>query len=443
MSRIWSTEASALLTAALALGIIGAVGGNWFVAALLTLGCYILWLYYRFAKLEKWIRRGTKASQVYDDDGFVGIIIRQLYQQKKQYNQRKKRTKAILQQLNRNISALPDATVLINSDDEIAWSNEPARYLLNIGSPHDIGSRIGNLIRAPEFLAYLRDIDSREYVEIASPLDPQITVEIKLVSIGNGQLLLIARNVSDQKQLQESLKNFVANASHELKSPLTVISGHLELLENEKQLSDSGRASLDTAQRQTTRMKDLIRSLLLLSQVESYQLRPGEGDRVPVHEIMTSTIAALEKFSDHERVEWYYPSDLFLLGIKPEIEGICINLVENALKYSTPGTPIRVSWDRNLLGEYLFSVTDQGPGIDPLDLPHLTERYYRAARSAADTAGSGLGLAIVKQAANKHNAVLEIDSQTGGPTTFTVTFPSYRCLAEERKKARIIRLADY
>ncbi|MGD2173396.1 MAG: ATP-binding protein, partial [Gammaproteobacteria bacterium] len=309
-------------------------------------------------------------------------------------------------------------------------------------SPHDLGSRIGNLLRAPEFLAYLRDIDSREYIEIPSPGDQQITVQIQISSIGSGQLLLIARNVSDQKRLQESLKNFVANASHELKSPLTVITGHLEMLEGEP-LSEAGKGSLLTAQRQAARMRELIQSLLLLSQVESYQLRPGEGERIPIAEIMTNTIAAMDKYPDRARVEWYYPQDLFLLGIKAEIEGICINLVENALKYSTPDTPIRVSWEKNLLGEYQFIVSDQGPGIDPQDMPRLTERYYRAARSAAETAGSGLGLAIVQQAASKHGATLEIDSSPGGSTTFTVSFPSYRCLVEERQTARVIHLADY
>jgi two-component system phosphate regulon sensor histidine kinase PhoR len=442
MSRIWSTEAPALITAALAMGMLGMLTGSWFLASILAFGAYLFWLYRRLFKLERWISQGTKVSRVFDDDGFIGIIIRQLYQQKKTYNQRKKRTKTILRQLNRNISALPDATVLLNDEFEIAWCNEPARYLLNIRSPQDLGHRIGNLLRAPDFLAYLNDIDSREYVEIPSPGDPQLTVQIKISSIGDGQLLLIARNVSDQKKLQESLKNFVANASHELKSPLTVISGHLEMLEDE-QLSAAGKESLETAQRQAARMQDLIQSLLLLSQVESYQLRPGEGERVAIVEIMTSTIAAMDKYADRERVEWHYPGDLYLLGIKAEIEGICINLVENALKYSTPGTPIRVSWEKNLLGEYQFIVADQGPGIDRLDMPRITERYYRAAHSAADIAGSGLGLAIVKQAAAKHGATLEIDSSPGESTTFTVSFPSYRCLAEERKTARVIQLSSY
>jgi len=443
MSRIWNSEASAIFTAFAALLIIGLLSGNWLASTLVVLGLYILWLYRRLAKLEKWIRRGTKLSQVYDDPGFIGVIIRHLYQQKKQHNQRKKRTKSILRRLNRNISALPDATVLLNEEQEIVWCNEPARYLLNIRSPQDLGYRISNLIRNPDFIDYLEGGNTRDYIEIDSPTDPSITIQLKITEIGGNQLLLIAHNVSDQKQLQESLKNFVANASHELKSPLTVISGHLEMLEAEDNLSAAGRSSLQVARRQTERMRDLIRSLLLLSQVESYQLRPEQGDRVAISEIMLNTQAAIEKYPDHGRVEFSYPSDYFLLGIRAELDGICINLVENALKYSTPDTPIQASWEANVLGEYIFSVVNQGPGIDAQDLPRLTERYYRVARVAEDVAGSGLGLAIVQQAASKHGAMLQIASEPGLETRFSVTFPSYRCIREQRQTAQVYRLSEY
>ena len=151
----------------------------------------------------------------------------------------------------------------------------------------------------------------------------------------------------------------------------------------------------------------------------------------------------MDKYPGRDRLEWDYPNDLFLLGIKAEIEGICINLVENALKYSKPETPIHVSWRQNSAGEYVFTVADQGPGIDEQDMPRITERYYRAARTAPDIGGSGLGLAIVQQAANKHGARLEIDNRPGISASFGVTFPSYRCLGDERKVARVIRLADY
>lgn len=443
MGQIWSREFPALLAVAIAMVMLGLLLENWFLAATLSLGAYIAWIYQRMARLESWIRKGTKVSQVYDDGGFFGIIVRQLYQQKKNYNQRKKRTKAILGTLNRNISALPDATILLNRDFEIDWCNEPARYLLSIRSPQDLGYRISNLIRDPDFHDYLKNNKSREHIEIKAPGDTQITVQIKIIDLGAEQLLLVARNVSDQKQLQEGLKNFVANASHELKSPLTVIAGQLEMIEGEPGLSTQGRESVASAQRQAGRMKQLIHDLLLLSQVESYQLRPDEGEKVAVADIMASAMVAMASYPDRERIKWDYDDKLSLLGIKAELEGICINLVENALNYATPNTPIRVSWEVNLLGEYLFSVIDQGPGISAPDLARITERYFRGARTAADVTGSGLGLAIVQQAANKHGASLEIDSRLRVGSTFRVIFPSYRCLEDKPHTAKVFQLSDY
>ena len=432
MSNIWSTEAWAIAIAALALVLLGVITGNWLVASLITLGFYIAWLYQRLLKLEKWIRKGTRASQVYEDKGFVGIIIRQLFEQKKIHNQRKRRTKRILRRLNQNISALPDATVLLDSDLQIEWCNEPAKYLLNLRSPQDLGNKINNLIRDPELLAYLKSPGDREFIEINSPVDQNISIRIKIVSLGGNQSLLIATNVSDQKLLQESLKNFVANASHELRSPLTVIAGHLEMLEAEDGLSDTGRRSLQIAERQAERMKELIGGLLLLSQVESYRLAPDEGDRIPIAELMANVMVALEKYADKDRVSLNFPDGLLLLGVQTEIEGICINLVENAIKYASPGTTIKARWMQNFRGEYVFSVEDQGPGIEREDLSKLTKRYYRGAKSRAEATGSGLGLAIVQHAATKHGAIFQIESEPATGSCFSITFPSYRCLREQR-----------
>ena len=441
MSNIWSTEAWAIAFAAFALVLLGVLTGNWFIASLVTLGFYIAWLYQRLLKLEKWIRKGTRASQVYEDNGFVGIIIRQLHQQKKIHNQRKQRTKHILRRLNQNISALPYATVLLNSELQIEWCNEPARYLLNLRSPQDLGIKLNNLIRDPELLAYLTNPGDREFIEISSPVDQNISIQIKIVSFGGNQSLLIATNVSDQKQLQESLKNFVANASHELKSPLTVITGHLEMLEAEAELSDTGKRSLQIAERQAERMKELIEGLLLLSQVESYRLAPGEGDRISITELMANVIAALEKYAGKDRISLDFPDDLFLLGVKIEIEGICINLIENAIKYATPDTAIEARWVENPHGEYVFSVEDQGPGIEQEDMPKLTKRYYRGAKSRAEATGSGLGLAIVQHAATKHGAIFRIESEPAKGSCFSITFPSYRCLREKRQIDNVISLS--
>ena len=141
-----------------------------------------------------------------------------------------------------------------------------------------------------------------------------------------------------------------------------------------------------------------------------------------------ATDCTLDKHADKGRIQLDYPEDLLLLGVNIEIEGICINLAENALKYTTPDTTIQIKWGITNRDEYVFSVEDQGPGIETEDLSKLTRRYYRGAKSRADTSGSGLGLAIVQHAATKHGATFEIDSTPTKGSRFSVTFPSYRCI---------------
>ena len=252
VNKIWITERLTLLVASFTVIFLTVLTNDWMLAALLTLVGYIGWLYYRLIRLEQWLSRGTKVSEVFDDNGFIGIIVRHLYRQKKHNNERKKRTKDILGRLNRNIAALPDATVLLNQYREIEWCNEPAQYLLAIHGRNDLGQRITNLIRHPEFSNYLDAPEARQHLEINSPGDTGLIIQIRVVRFGDDQYLLIARNISDQTRLQEGLKNFVANASHELKSPLTVISGHLEMLEDEKELTTSGRKSLKNEAGQTS-----------------------------------------------------------------------------------------------------------------------------------------------------------------------------------------------
>lgn len=444
MNKIWTTERSAIILAVAATLVMGTLLSDWSMALILTLSVYIFWLYARLLKFERWLSRGTKASEVYDESGLFRDIILHLYQQKKMQNKRKKSAKEILRRLNRNIAALPDATVLLNDQLEIEWSNAPALYLLGINNRYDIGQRISNLIRHPKFLRYLISPDKKNHLEMASYLDPNVTLQFKIVRFGKNQRLLTARNVSDQKQLQEGLKNFVANASHELKTPLTVICGHLEMIEQENGLSKSGKKSVQIAQQQSLRMKHLIQDLLLLSRVESYQLQLNEGDTLHIDEIMTNVMSAVGEACNQGRIKCSIPEGLMLLGIKAEIEGICINLIDNAIKYSQQDAPIKISWQVNSRNEYVFSVKDRGFGISEQDLAHITDRYYRGNENTAKQIdGSGLGLSIVERAASKHGATLDIKSQINQGSTFSVTFPSYRVVKNNYGSENIIQMSDY
>ncbi len=440
MNKIWQTEKSWIFFTVSLIFLLGLVFENWPIAILIPLSAYIAWIYYRLYKLEKWLSRGTKTREVFNDNGFIGLIIRHLYLQKKVHIKRKKRTKDILRRLNTNISALPDATVLLNQNLEIEWSNAPASYLLGINR-YDTGQRIDNLLRHPDIQNYLLEPDNKVNLEIQSPLDKDIILQMKAVSFGKNQRLLIVRNISDQKKLQEALKHFVANASHELKTPLTSIIGYLEILEMEAELSDTGKKSISILQQQAQRMKQLIQDLLLLSRVESYQLQPEEGERVSISDCMNNVKNVIGKNFIQGQVQCITPDGLYLLGIQSEIEGICINLIENAIKHSPPETPVLVTWSINKQNEYVFSVSDKGTGIVEQDLPYITDRYFRGSDTTRkQITGSGLGLAIVKRAAQKHGATLEIESKVNQGSRFTITFPNYRTIEHMTKISNVYTL---
>lgn len=429
MLKLLTSEISAIIYALIFWVFLTLITGLWSIALALTMTGYVVWLYYRIYRLNQWLDNGTKTSQVYDDQGIFNQIIRHIYQQKKVYNKRKKRTKEILRRLNTNISALPDATVLLNDQMEIEWSNKPAHYLLGINARLDLGMHIGNLIRHPKFLRYLMAPENNQHLEIDSPVDRQTTIQIKIVEFGKNQRLLTARNITDQKQIQEGLKSFIANASHELKTPLTVISGYLEMLQFDEQLGKHQQTSVKAALQQSERMKNLIEDLLLLSQVESYQLQPSEGETQPICELTANSLGALGKSCNDSLLDCSCDDTLALNGVRAEIEGILINLVDNAFKYSPEDSPVTIRWTLNDREELIFECIDQGRGIAEKDLEKITDRYYRSPDVRGEQIkGSGLGLAIVKQASAKHGARLEIHSEPGEGSSFTITFPSYRTI---------------
>lgn len=443
MKKIWLAERNAVLFTLLWIVLLGATFQNWLLASVLPLTAYIGWIYLRLYRLEKWLARGTKASEVFDDNGFIGQIIRHLYLQKNVISKQKKRTKEILRRLNTNISALPDATVVLNRNFEIEWSNAPASYLLGI-SRHDIGQRIDNLIRHPDFQCYLISPEESPFLEIESPIDPNIMLQIKLVAYGKNQRLAIIRNVSDQKRLQQSLKHFVANASHELKTPLTSIIGHLEMLEMDDQLSDQAKKSIEVLQQQSDRMQQLIQNLLKLSQIESYQLRADEGEHLSISELMAHVMQSVGKSCDQDGINCTIPDGYYLLGIGADIESICINLIENAIKHTPQNSKIKISWELNSQHELVFSVTDKGAGIAQAEIPRITDRYYRASHTRTDqVTGSGLGLAIVQQAALKHGAKLDVSSRLNKGSTFSVSFPSYRVIKPSVAKLNLTDQLTY
>jgi two-component system phosphate regulon sensor histidine kinase PhoR len=321
---------------------------------------------------------------------------------------------------------MPDAVVVLNAEREIQWFNKNAQRLLGLRRKVDFGQRIDNLLRHPDFVGYLASADQAAPVVLRAPAAPETFIAVHAVGYGDGQRLLIARDVTRELRLEAMRKDFVANASHELRSPLTVISGYLDTLTDEPDLDPAWRGPLQEMRRQAERMRAIVEDLLELSRLEA---SAGEAPSAPVDvagmlALMRKEVLAMERHP--KDVVLRLDTDARLLGAEAEVHSIFSNLISNAVKYTPVDGRVEIRWWKDADGGH-FQVRDTGVGISREHLPRITERFYRVDPGRARaTGGSGLGLAIVKHALQRHGASLEIDSEEGKGSTFTCHFPPRR-----------------
>ncbi len=215
----------------------------------------------------------------------------------------------------------------------------------------------------------------------------------------------------------QSQKHFIGNASHELRGPLTIIRGNLDLLD--RNLSKQERLdSLREVKGETVRMAKIVSDLLLLAQIESGQLDQQEA--VPLREILLEESVRARKLAPNHQIIVGRQEDLSVSGSPHRIRQLLTNLVENAIRYTPEGGTITLSLSRE--GDWArLEVSDTGIGIAPGHLPHIFDRLYTVdkARSRA-SGGSGLGLAIVKGIAEEHGGKVTVISEPGKGSTFTV-----------------------
>jgi two-component system phosphate regulon sensor histidine kinase PhoR len=416
---------AALMIAAALLGLlIGHVG----IAVAVALAAVLMWQLYMLQRVLRWLR-SDRADKVPDAGGawgdLIGLIARLF--RRKQYH--KRRMRQLLRELRNSTAAIPDGVVMLNPAAEILWFNRSAAELLHLRSPGDAGLRIDSLVRRPEFVSYLRGGEYRTPVVVpGGGASSQQYLHFQVVPYGAGQLLLIVRDVTREVRLEAMRKDFVANASHELRSPLTVISGYLETLSQDETLDPVLRGPLLEMGRQTQRMTAIVHDLLELSRLEAAD-RLAEGEPIDVAELMTRLRSdLLVRVPAALQVRLQVDTAARLVGEPAQLHSAFANLLDNAAKYTPAGGVITVRWWSDEHGGH-FAVADTGIGIAPEHLPRLTERFYRvdAGRSRA-SGGSGLGLAIVKHVLQRHGGSLQIESEEGRGSTFTCHFPPARLL---------------
>ena len=324
--------------------------------------------------------------------------------------------------------ASPNGIVMLDENDQIEWCNSIAERFFGLNFKRDALQRINFLIRRPEFIQYFvkRNFEEPLLLERMGS-NSNLSLMIQAFPFGQKRHLLLVQNITDLQKADAMRRDFVANVSHEMRTPITVLMGFLETVQSLKLSKEQQDQYFDLMMSQAQRMKTLVEDLLTLANLESNALPAA------TNELQTNTLMALvrndaDALSEGKHsLSYDIESSQNLLGDEREILSAFSNLVSNAIRYTPDLGTIKVKWMVNQDGQGEFSVTDTGPGIAPEHLSRLTERFYRVDRSRSrETGGTGLGLAIVKHIASRHQAQLLIDSTPGIGSTFTLQFPKER-----------------
>jgi len=414
------------LSLALAIGlIVGLIVGAPWAAVAVVLAIFLAMQLLHLLHLLRWLRADQTelAPELPGPWGHLISMIVRLYRRKQFHKQRLLR---LLRELRRSTAAMPDGVVVLNPQAEILWFNRTAARLLGFRGKTDFGLRIENLVRQPEFVRYLRTGQYATPVIVRSSVGAEQYLSLQIVPYGAGQLLTLVRDVTREARLEAMRKDFVANASHELRSPLTVISGYLETLTQDTEFDPALAGPLQEMRRQAQRMTSIVQDLIELSRLESSD---SDAARQPIDVVALMAQLrqdVLARPQHPAQVQARADSSVMLLGEDIQIHSAFSNLVENAAKYTPQDGSVQIRWWTDEKGGH-FSVTDTGIGIASEHIPRLTERFYRVdAGRSRSTGGSGLGLAIVKHVLQRHGAQLTIESQEGRGSKFTCDFPRER-----------------
>jgi len=394
-------------------------------SALVVLVPYLTRHLFQLGRLARLIRRHHRLVPPFPQ-GLWGEIYRSLGQYQQRGRKGRKRQIRFTRRFREAANSVPDALLVLDKNKRIEWANPAAAPLMNVRWPRDDGRRLPEIF---PFVGLGDYIDAGEYgrpLEVAPEHNKSIMLSMRVAPFGERkkQRLVVGRDITKIFHLNVIRRDFVANASHELSTPLTVIAGFVESLSDSPQTPEHHRRPLSLMQNQADRMRSIIEDLLTLSQLEmddhATNLKPVD---VP-HELEMIVAEAQALSEGTHRFDIDLDPDLLVIGSELELRSALSNLVINAVRHTPPGSDVKITWQDDGSGP-VFSVEDNGPGMAAADIPRLTERFFRVDQARSrESGGTGLGLAIVKHALSRHDARLSIASELGMGSTFNCRFPS-------------------
>lgn len=391
---------------------------------------YVSWHVYHVHLLARWLASGGREPEP-DTRGIWAQVFESLSRIHRQNRKRKKRLRKVALRFQQAAEAMPDGAIVLDGAGTILWMNKASNRLLGLQRVRDVGQPVSSFIRHPSFAASLDADAFDEPIHITSPLREELHLLIRVVPYGGSRRLMIVRDVTRIYNLEQMRKDFVANVSHELRSPLTVVVGYLEALRDDDLLPAEFRRPVHQMSQQASRMALIVDDLLQLSRLEA---TPGaaSSERIAVVEMLDMIARDARALGESaHRVAHEVDPELSLLGDWNELYSAFSNIAFNAVQHTPAGGTVRLQWNSDGEGARL-DVTDTGGGIEAHHVARLTERFYRVDKARShEMGGTGLGLAIVKHVLLRHDASLDIESRPGEGSRFSCRFPVHRVLRSE------------
>tara|TARA_R110000796_G_scaffold4300_2_gene16660 strand:- start:107691 stop:108995 length:1305 start_codon:yes stop_codon:yes gene_type:complete len=407
--------------------VIGLVFDQVAWALVLGLSAYLVWNLRQMLRFHHWLIHQPNEAPP-ETKGVWGDIFDSIYHLQRRDKRMRERLQMVIDRIQASTAALSDAVVMIDRNGQLEWWNHAAEKMLGLRAPDDSGQYATNLIRDPRFVDFFEQGSYHEALDIPSPINISTWLQYTITHYGDGDRLMVVRDVTRLHNLEQMRKDFVANVSHELRTPLTVVVGYLEtMLDSDEPVNPRWKRALHQMQQQAARMQSLLNDLLMLARLETAD-EVTEEKPVDI-DLMLEGIRkdgqALSGERNH-RISLEVANKVRIRGSEVKLRSAFSNLVFNAVKYTPDRGDIHIRCWQDDQGAHL-SVSDNGTGIAAQHIHRLTERFYRVDSSrSTNTGGTGLGLAIVKHVLLRHQGKLDIFSTPGHGSTFICHFPASR-----------------